>query len=130
RRSPVVMTAVQPSRPGMPLLPLLIVFIVRCMGDLFDAAAMYDEDYLHFSPRLMTAASWPRTGPSFLALIFRVRLPRELAWRLAELRPGMTGGPPAALSRRGGGTASFSCRVRGAPRIVPGPIRGGRTPGP
>jgi hypothetical protein len=47
------------------------------MGDLFDAAAMYDEDYLHFSPRLMTAASWPRTGPSFLALILQVRLPRS-----------------------------------------------------
>jgi hypothetical protein len=45
------------------------------MGNLFDAAAMYDEDYLHFSPRLMTAASWPRTGPLLLALIFRVRLP-------------------------------------------------------
>src|SRR5262249_46965778 len=42
-----------------------------------------------FSPRLMTAASWPRTGPSFLA-----NLPgeaaAELAWRLAELRPGMS----------------------------------------
>jgi hypothetical protein len=47
------------------------------MGDLFDAATMYDEDYLHFLPRLMTAASWPCTGPSFLALIFRVRLPRS-----------------------------------------------------
>ena len=29
------------------------------------------------SPRLMTAASWPRTGPSSLALIFRVRLLRS-----------------------------------------------------
>lgn len=47
------------------------------MGDLFNAAAMYDEDYLQFLPPLMTAASWPRTGQSSRALTFRVRLPRS-----------------------------------------------------
>jgi len=47
------------------------------MGDLFDATAMYDEDYLYFLPRLVRSASLRRTGLSCLALAFRVRLPRN-----------------------------------------------------
>jgi hypothetical protein len=47
------------------------------MGGLFDAAAMYDEDYLHFVAAPDDRSELASHGPSFLALIFRVRLPRS-----------------------------------------------------
>ena len=47
-RWPVVITGVLPFRAGMPLLPVLIVLLFAGIGDLFDATAMYDEDYLRF----------------------------------------------------------------------------------
>jgi SAM-dependent methyltransferase len=59
------------------------------MSDLFDAAAMYDEDYLHFfaSPRdtsefVPHGPTVPGGGSSGEAVV-------ELIWRLLDLRPGI-----------------------------------------
>ena len=89
-RWPVVMTAVLPSRPGMPLLPVLLVFIVRWHGRpvrrsrdarrglsaLF--AAPDDRSELASHGPVVPGADLPGEAAS------------ELAWRLAELRPGMS----------------------------------------
>jgi len=56
------------------------------MGDLFDAASMYDEDYLHFFAAPAGRGEIARAEPS-------VAVPgeaaAELAWRLLDLHPGM-----------------------------------------
>lgn len=59
------------------------------MTDLFDAAAMYDEDYLYFfaapgelSEFAVHGLVVPGAGSSGEAVA-------ELAWRLLDLRPGM-----------------------------------------
>jgi SAM-dependent methyltransferase len=57
------------------------------MGDLFDAASMYDEDYLHFfaapAGQGESAGGKPGAGAPGEAAA-------ELAWRLLDLRPGMS----------------------------------------
>ena len=60
------------------------------MSDLFDAAAMYDEDYLHFfaaPPGLSVVAAH---GPVVPGAGVRGEAVADLAWRLLELRPGMS----------------------------------------
>jgi SAM-dependent methyltransferase len=54
------------------------------MGDLFDAASMYDEDYLHFfaAPAALGEPGSPGADTPGEAAA-------ELAWRLLDLRPGM-----------------------------------------
>ena len=47
------------------------------MGDLFGAAAMYDEDYLHSFAVSDDRSELASHGPSSRALTFRVRLPRS-----------------------------------------------------
>jgi len=56
------------------------------MSDLFDAAAMYDDDYLHFfaTPVSTAATHLPDTGDG------RSSTDTDLIWRLLDLRPGMT----------------------------------------
>lgn len=59
------------------------------MSDLFDAAAMYDEDYLYFFaalPGLSVAASH---GPVVPGANVPGEAAADLVWRLLELRPGM-----------------------------------------
>ena len=58
------------------------------MGDLFDAAAMYDEDYLHFFAAPDDRRELASHGPVVPGADLPGEAAAELAWRLAELRPG------------------------------------------
>jgi SAM-dependent methyltransferase len=60
------------------------------MGDLFDAAAMYDEDYLHFFAAPDDRSELASHGPVVPGADLPGAAAAELAWRLAELRPGMS----------------------------------------
>ena len=60
------------------------------MGDLFDAAAMYDEDYLHFFAAPMGAGRLAVHGPAVPGADTAGDAAAELVWRLLDLRPGMT----------------------------------------
>ena len=60
------------------------------MGDLFDAAAMYDEDYLHFFAAPDDRSELASHGPVVPGADLPGEAAAELAWRLAELRPGMS----------------------------------------
>jgi SAM-dependent methyltransferase len=60
------------------------------MSDLFDAAAMYDDDYLYFfaaPPGLSVVAAH---GPAVPGADIPGEAVAELAWRLLDLRPGMS----------------------------------------
>src|SRR5256884_9066066 len=59
------------------------------MGDLFDAAAMYDEDYLYFFAAPDDRSELASHGPVVPGADLPGAAAAELAWRLAELRPGM-----------------------------------------
>ena len=48
---------------GLPLLLVLIVSMVAGMGDLFDATAMYDEDYLYFFAAPGEVSEFASHGP-------------------------------------------------------------------
>ena len=60
------------------------------MGDLFDATAMYDEDYLYFFAAPGEVSEFASHGPVVPGAGFPVAAAAELAWRLLELRPGMS----------------------------------------
>jgi SAM-dependent methyltransferase len=60
------------------------------MGDLFDAAAMYDEDYLHFFAAPSGLTEFAAHGPVVPGADLPGEAAAELAWRLLDLRPGMT----------------------------------------
>src|SRR5215472_10992752 len=60
------------------------------MGDLFDAAAMYDEDYLHFFAAPDDRSELASHGPVVPGADLPGEAGAELAWRLAGLRPGMS----------------------------------------
>jgi SAM-dependent methyltransferase len=59
------------------------------MGDLFDAAAMYDEDYLHFFAAPAGSTEFAAHGPVVPGTGAPGAAAEELTWRLLELRPGM-----------------------------------------
>src|SRR5947208_15199998 len=59
------------------------------MGDLFDAAAMYDEDYLYFFAAPGDSSEFAVHGPVVPGADVPGEAVAELAWRLLELRPGM-----------------------------------------
>jgi SAM-dependent methyltransferase len=59
------------------------------MGDLFDAAAMYDEDYLSFFAAPGDRSEFAVHGPVIPGTGFPGAAAAELAWRLLDLRPGM-----------------------------------------
>lgn len=65
---------------------------VRTVGavtaDLFDAAAMYDEDYLHFFAA--SGADAPTHGPVVGTAYPGWSAAADLVWRLLGLEPGMT----------------------------------------
>ena len=60
------------------------------MGDLFDATAMYDEDYLYFFAAPEGASEFAAHGPAVPGAGVPGEAAAELAWRLLELRPGMS----------------------------------------
>jgi SAM-dependent methyltransferase len=59
------------------------------MGDLFDAAAMYDEDYLYFFAAPGDRSEFAVHGPVIPGADSPGAAVAELAWRLLDLRPGM-----------------------------------------
>jgi SAM-dependent methyltransferase len=82
------------------------------MADLFDAAGMYDEDYLRFF-----ATPGDGTEPGEAAA--------DLTWRLLDLRPGVRvldlacghGEPARHLAARGCRGAAFVKRLFGYPEL-------------
>lgn len=60
------------------------------MTDLFDAASMYDEDYLHFfaSQAPGEPGEFAAHGPVMPGADFAAEAAAELVWRLLDLRPG------------------------------------------
>jgi SAM-dependent methyltransferase len=60
------------------------------MGDLFDAAAMYDEDYLYFFVAPDGLSEFAVHGPVVPGAGFPGEAAAELAWRLLDLQPGMS----------------------------------------
>jgi SAM-dependent methyltransferase len=60
------------------------------MGELFDAAAMYDEDYLYFFAAPGDPSEFAVHGPVVPAAGFPGEAAADLAWRLLDLRPGMS----------------------------------------
>ena len=59
------------------------------MTDLFDAAAMYDEDYLHFFAAPPDRSEFAAHGPVVPGTDSSADAAAELTWRLLDLRPGM-----------------------------------------
>jgi SAM-dependent methyltransferase len=57
------------------------------MTDLFDATAMYDDDYLHFFAAPPGRVEFPAHGP---VVPFGQRSDVELVWQLLDLAPGMS----------------------------------------
>jgi SAM-dependent methyltransferase len=84
------------------------------MTDLFDAAGMYDEDYLHFFAAPRGVSAFAVHGPAVPGVDSPDDAVADLAWRLLELRPDMSvldlacgdGGLANRLAARG-------CRVVG-----------------
>jgi SAM-dependent methyltransferase len=60
------------------------------MADLFDAEAMYDEDYLYFFAAPGGSSEFAVHGPVVPGADVPGEAVAELAWRLLELRPGMS----------------------------------------
>ena len=60
------------------------------MADLFDAAAMYDEDYLYFFAAPPGVSDFAVRGPALPGAELSDEAVAELTWRLLDLRPGMT----------------------------------------
>src|SRR5260370_4308452 len=60
------------------------------MSDLFDAAAMQDEDYLHFFAAPGEVSEFASHGPVVPGAGVPGEAVADLAWRLLELRPGMS----------------------------------------
>src|SRR5260221_267412 len=61
------------------------------MGDdLFDAAQMYDGDYLYFFAAPAGATEFAVHGPAIPGTGVPGETAAELAWRLLDMRPGMS----------------------------------------
>ena len=59
------------------------------MGDLFDSAAMYDEDYLYFFAAPGDSTEFAAHGPLVPGTGSPGAAAAELAWQLLDLQPGM-----------------------------------------
>jgi SAM-dependent methyltransferase len=68
---------------------MVIVSNVGRVSDLFDAAAMYDEDYLYFFAAPDGLATFAEHGPVLPGTDVPGEAAADLAWRLGGLRPGM-----------------------------------------
>jgi SAM-dependent methyltransferase len=60
------------------------------MADLFDAAAMYDEDYLYFFAAPGDRTEFAAHGPVVPGAGAAGEAVAELSWRLLDLRPGLS----------------------------------------
>jgi SAM-dependent methyltransferase len=60
------------------------------MTDLFDAAAMYDDDYLHFFAAPRGLSEFATHGPAVPGAGSLGEAVAELAWRLLDLQPDMS----------------------------------------
>lgn len=84
------------------------------MGDLFDAGAMYDEDYLYFFAAPGGGTEFAAHGPVVPGAGTPGAAAAELAWRLLDLQPGMNvldlACGPGDLANR---LAARGCRVTG-----------------
>ena len=60
------------------------------MTDLFDAPSMYDEDYLYFFAAPSGLSEFAVHGPVVPSADYPAGAAAELAWRLLDLRPGMS----------------------------------------
>ncbi len=60
------------------------------MSDLFDAAAMYDEDYLYFFAAPPGASQFATHGPNVPGAGGSDEVVTDLIWRLLDLAPGMS----------------------------------------
>jgi SAM-dependent methyltransferase len=84
------------------------------MGDLFDAGAMYDEDYLYFFAAPGGGTEFAAHGPAVPGVGASGAAAAELAWRLLDLQPGMNvldlACGPGDLAN---GLAARGCRVTG-----------------
>lgn len=74
----------------MLLPPVVIISIVRRMPDLFDAAAMYDEDYLHFLATPRGVSEFAADGPAVPGTDTAGEAVAELTWRLLDLQPDIS----------------------------------------
>jgi SAM-dependent methyltransferase len=78
------------SRPQKQLLSAPSVNTVGIVtADLFDAAAMYDEDYLHFFAS-SGGGSAPTHGPLVGTAYDATSAAADIVWLLLELQPGMS----------------------------------------
>ena len=68
---------------------MVIVSNVGRVSDLFDAAAMYDDDYLYFFAAPDGLATFAEHGPALPGTDVPGEAAADLAWRLGGLRPGM-----------------------------------------
>jgi SAM-dependent methyltransferase len=92
---------------------LRIHIVAGVTADLFDAGAMYDEDYLHFFAS-SEAGGAPTHGPVVGTAYTGASATADIVWRLLDLEPGMKvldlacghGALANALAARG-------CRVTG-----------------
>ena len=60
------------------------------MDDLFDAGAMYDEDYLYFCAAPGGLSTFAAHGPAVPGAGVPGEVAADLAWRLLDLQPGMS----------------------------------------
>ena len=60
------------------------------MTDLFDAAPMYDEDYLHFFAAPPGRSEFAAHGPVVPGTDSSAAAAAELTWRLLDLQPGLS----------------------------------------
>jgi SAM-dependent methyltransferase len=75
----------------MPLLSVVILSMFAHMDeDLFDAAQMYDDDYLYFFAAEEGPSEFAAHGPAVPGAGVPGEEAAELAWRLLDLRPGMS----------------------------------------
>jgi SAM-dependent methyltransferase len=84
------------------------------MTDLFDAATMYDEDYLHFFAAPPGGSEFAAHGPVVPGMDSPAEAAAELTWRLLDLQPGLSvldlACGPGELANR---LAARECRVTG-----------------
>jgi SAM-dependent methyltransferase len=84
------------------------------MDDLFDAAAMYDEDYLYFFAEPGGLGEFAVHGPVVPGVDLPGEAAAELTWRLLDLRAGLRVLDLACGDGRlANGLAARGCRVTG-----------------